>query len=198
MIRFYILPVDVVTIAGQIMRGPKYLEWFQNPSGLDVRWSAKDYGAIDMMMCAVDAELADHTYLAGQTDVYAFPDNLDTSPSPAELSALEDYLELAYIPAQWLSPSDTWREILRIITAMFLFMQRLTGITGSDPLVWGVSLNTQFRNIEQQYQDAIYEAFVTLGYDDSAIKSNWTMRVMLKNTADEWGERPIHFGFVTL
>ena len=199
-IRYYILPVDIYNNpdSGGRERGPMYLKWRRNPDGLAVQWSAKDYGSIDMMVVAVNAEEADHTYLAAQSDVYAFPENLDVNPSPAELSALEDYLEIAFIPAQWLSPSETWREALRTITGMFLFMQRLTGITGENPLTWGITLNTQFRNIDQQYQDAITEAFVTLDYDETVLRDNWTLRIILKNAADQWGERPIYFGFVTL
>lgn len=195
MIHYYILPVDTHV---PNYRGPLYLKWRFNPAGLDVPWSCKDYGSIDVMICAVDADAADHIYLAAQTSVYQFPENLNVTPSPAELSALEAVLEATYIPAQWLSPSETWRDAIRTVTAMFLLMQRLTGITGSNPLEWGVTLNTQFRNLEQQYQDAIAEAFDTLNYDSGAIRDNWTLRVILKTAADNWGDSPIIFGFTTL
>ena len=194
-IQYYLLPVQVVN---DVYRGPSYLKWRWNPEGLDVPWSCKDYGLIDVMVCAVDGAQADHDYLAAQGDVYQFPENLEVNPSPAELNQLETYLEGAYIAADWLSPSETWHEALRTVTGMFLFMQRLTAITGNSPLEWGVTLNTQFRNLDQVYQDAITQAFTDLGYDDSVIRTNWTLRVLLKNAADQWGEKPILFGFTTL
>lgn len=194
-IRYYLLPVDVYQ---GWARGPMYLKWRFNPDGLDVPWGCIDYGLIDTMVCAVDASTADHAYLVAQANVYQFPENLDVSPGPAELSALEITLESTYIAADWLNPSETWRETLRTVTGMFLFMQRLTAITGNTPLDWGVGLNTQFQNLDQQYQDAIIQAFNDLSYDDSVIRTNWTLRVLLKNAADQWGAKPIHFGIVTL
>lgn len=194
-VQYYLIPVQVVN---ETKRGPSYLKWRFNSEGLDVPWMCLDYGLIDMMICAVDAEQTDHDYLEGQADVYQFPVNIEANPSPAELAELETILEVAYIPAAWLTPADTWRQTLRTISGMFLFMQRLTGITGSSPLDWGVGLNTQFRNLDQVYQDAIVEAFDTLGYDSSTIKTNWTLRIILKEAADQWGDRPIYFDFTTL
>lgn len=193
-VQYYLLPVQQI---GNY-RGPMYLKWRFNPDGLDVQWSCKDYGTINQMICAVNAEQIQHDWLAVQDGVYQFPANLEVAPSPAELSALETALEAAYIPADWLTPSETWRVNLRTITGMFLFMQRLTAITGNDPLDWGVTLNTQFRNIPTLYQSAIIEAFDTLGYDSSVLKDNWTLRIVLKEAADQWGTQPIYFGFTTL
>lgn len=194
-IQYYLLPVDVQQ---EMYRGPMYLMWRWNPDGLDVPWGCKDYGLIDIMICAVDADATDHAWLASQTDVYQFPVDLDANPSPAELSTLEAAMESAYIAADWLNPAETWRQALRTVTGMFLFMQRLTAITGNTPLDWGVTLNTQFRNLDQVYQDAITQAFNDLDYDASVIRTNWTLRILLKNAADQWGEKPIYFGISIL
>jgi hypothetical protein len=197
---FYLIPVMVVAGGGgRDYRGPSYLKWRMNPEGLAVQWSCKDYGSINnVMVCAVNAEQADHDTLAAQDGVFTFPADLETAPSPAELSALEAALEAAYIPADWLSPSMTWRENLRTVTGMFMFMQRVTTVAGDNPLDWGVTLNTAFRDLPAGKQEALLIAFDTLGYDSSVVKTNWTLRVVLKNAADQWGERPIYFGFVDL
>jgi hypothetical protein len=195
-VRFYLIPVQVVD---EVFRGPKYLKWFMNPDGLDVRWSCKDYGAIDMMSCAVGSEeQGDHDYLAAQADVYQWIEPLDGQMTAGERAEVTTYLESAWIPANWITPADTRREAVRTVTGMFLFMQRLTAITGSTPIEWGVELNTQYQNLDLEYQEAIVDAFDTLGYDSSVIRDNWTLRVLLKNAADQWGETPILFGFVTL
>lgn len=199
-VQFYLLPIDIWIDPenGDAYRGPSYLKWLGNPEGLDVRWSCKDYGLINEMVCAVNGEQADHDYLGAQGDVYQFPANLDVAMSQEERSAIAAYLEGAYIPADWLSPADTFRTALRTVTGMFLFMQRLTAITGDTPLDWGVGLNDQFRTLDQVHQDAIVQTFTDLGYDDSVIRDNWTLRIILKNAADQWGETPVLFGFVTL
>jgi hypothetical protein len=156
------------------------------------------YGRLDVAMVAVNAEAADHAWLAVQDGVFLLPSNLDVNPSPAELSAFEAHLEGAYVPADWLLPNMTWRECVRTVTGMMLFMQRLCSLLNDDPVTLGWQLNDHFGNLETAEQDAIREAYVTCGYDDSFIRDNWTLRVLLKNAADQWGDRTISFNFVEL
>jgi hypothetical protein len=193
-IQYFFLPVDVV---GNY-RGPSYLKWRFNPDGLDVPWSCKDYGSVNnIMVCAVNAEAADLTWLAAQADVYAWPTVLDENLPQAERSAVTAYLEAAFVPANWISPSDTRRTALRTVTGMFLFMQRLTALSGNSPLDWGITLNTQFRNLTTEQQTWLEEAAVSLGYAWDVV-SNDTIRLILKAMADAWGDQPIYFGFTTL
>lgn len=203
-ILFYLIPVMVVIITPpgedpQTYRGPSYLKWFQNPDGLAVRWSCKDYGSVDMMLCAVNAEPADHDWLAIQSDVYQFPQDIDVNVPQSSVATLQAYLEAHAVPGDWTSPSETWRSTLRTITGMFLYMQRLTAMTGNvSPLDWGYTLNTQWRNVEAEHQDAIVASAASLGYDTSFIGNNTLLRAIIKAFADVWGAAPIYFGFVTL
>jgi hypothetical protein len=197
-VRFYFLPVDNSV---ENYRGPEYLKWRWNPTGLDVVWSCKDFGEIDnIMVCAADVTTIQHTFLSTQTDVFTFPVDLDTNPSPQQLSDMESYLENALIPANWLSPGDSWRDALRTVTGMGMWMQRYSGITGGVTLQeQGVGYNTQFRNLDAQIQSDIREAFTSLGMDDSFITGTMTVRNIAKNAADQWGETPVIFGaLVTL
>lgn len=196
---FYILPVMVVVVSGSTYRGPSYLAWRMNPTGLAVQWSCKDYGSIDMMVCAVNAEAAQHATLAAQSNVYQFPENLDAVMTQAERSALSAYLESHAVPGDWIAAQDTFRVALRTVTGMFLYMQRLTAMTGNvSPLDWGYTLNTQWKNISAAHQTAISEAATSLGYSVSFIGGNTQVRAILKNFADQWGSKSIYFGFVTL
>jgi len=178
-------------------RGPSYLKWRFNPEGLDVLWSCKDYGSINIMVCAVDADQADLDTLAAQPDVYAWPTALDENLPQAERSAVTDYLEAVFVPANWISPSDTRRSALRTITGMFLYMQRLTALSGESPLDWGITLNTQYRNLTLEQQAWLEQAALDLGYTWD-VADNDTIRNVLKAMADAWGEQDIMFGFTTL
>jgi len=178
-------------------RGPSYLRWRENPDGLAVQWSCKDYGSINsVMVCAVNAEQTDLDWLAAQDGVYAWPVNLDVNLPQAERDAVTAYLEAQFVPANWILPSDTRREALRTITGMYLYMQRLTALAG-NPLDWGITLNTQYRNLTTEQQDALEEAAVSLGYAWDVAPTD-TIRAILKAMADAWGEQPIYFGFTTL
>lgn len=191
-VRFYLLPAMRV---GH-MRGPMYLKWRMDPDGLDVNYWQIYYGQLDVMVICVEAEAADQSWLSAQDGVYTFPANLDTTPSPAELSVLETSLEGLYIPADWLLPNMTWRGILRTVTGIMWYMGRLTTeyLGGQSPVDLGWTLNTQFKTLSAAHQAAILGAFDSLGYDSSAIKANWTLRIVLKNAADQFGTTPIQFG----
>lgn len=198
-VRFYILPVQRVTVDGRDYRGPMYLKWRMNPGGLAVQYSLKDYGSIDMATVAVEATATDHTTLAAQANVYQFPENIDVKMTAAQRAALSDYLEAHAVPGDWIAAQDSHRTALRTVTGMFLYMQRLTALTGNvSPLDWGYELNTQWRNISAAHQAAIAEAAVSLGYSTAFIGANTQVRALLKNFADQWGAAPILFGFVTL
>lgn len=205
--RFYLMPALELTLDddGRSYRGPMYLAWRYNPPTggqegvLSASWSAKDYGTVNVMLVVAEVTPEQHAILAERPDVYPFPQDLDQNVPQAALSALVGFLEAAYIPANWISGSDTWRTVLRIVTAMFLFMQRLSAVSaGTNPLQWGVTMNTQWRSIPTTYQAWIVEAFSSQGYDPSWIRSNTTIRQILKTAADRWGERPIFFGMETL
>lgn len=196
--RFYIVPIEQVNQA----RGPEYFPWRfdANPEAImaGVRWSCKDYGLVPQMICAAQVTQAQHDFLALQADVWAWPEDIETTLTAQERNDLGVFLEGADIPSDWLSPADTSRTALRTVTGLFLFSQRLNAITGSVLLSGGVTLNTQFQNTPVEVQAAIQQAADGLGYDRTWLTGNMTMRIMLKRFADEWGEQPIRFGFITL
>lgn len=197
-ILFYLLPIEVI---GN-MRGPMYLRWQDGPNapGLVVtHWSMRDYGSINMGVVAVDGDSTQHTTLAAQANVYQFPENLDAVMTSGQRGVLSAYLETHDVPGDWIANGDTFRVALRTVTGMFLYMQRLTGMTGNvSPLDWGYTLNTQWRNISAAHRTAIIDAAMSLGYAVDFIANNTQVRRILKVFADAWGTQPIYFRFVTL
>ena len=200
MIQYFMIPVVVV---GGYRRGPAHIRWtypggVANPGGVTVAFSCKDYGAINnAMVCAVNADAADLTWLSAQDGVYTWPTALDARLSQGERSALTSYLEAQFVPANWILPSDTRREALRTITGMYLYMQRLTTTIAGNPLEWGITLNTQYRNMTPAHQVALETAAISLGYTWNVAATD-TIRNILKAMSDAWGDQPIHFGFTTL
>ena len=195
---FYLIQVMVVVSGATTYRGPAYLQWKMNPGGLAVQWSCADYGSIDVMICAVNAEQAQHDWLAAQVGVYQFPANLDQNLTQPQVTAVQNWLENQWIPGDWVTPGDTWRGVLRPVIQLFLYMQRTTAILGYAPDVQAISLNTQLSAIPAPIRDAMQQAATELGYDLSPVRLNWTLRRFLKYMADQWGSKPIYFGFTTL
>jgi hypothetical protein len=194
MIRFYLLPIERISNA----RGPKYFKWRYNLTGIDCVWSMVDYGSIDMCVQAADITQADHDALILNADVYAFPENLDPVMTLTERSTLNTYIEAHGIPGDWLKSGDTFRSVLRTITAMMLYLQRALAILGypTDPFS-GYSLNTRYNQLPTNYQNALSQAANSLGYAWD-VAANDQVRKIWKMMADQWGSQPILFGIVTL
>lgn len=198
MIRYYILPVERNAVEN--MRGPKYFRWRYDPDppGIDCMWSLKDYGSIDMCVVVADITQADHDALVLNTDVYAFPENLDLVTTVAQRQALNTYIEAHGIPGDWLGAGMTFRVVLRTITSMFLYLQRVLAIIRypTDPFA-GLTLNTKYSNIPNPLHDALYNAALQMGYSWN-IGNNDQIRKIWKMMADQWGALPIYFGFTEL
>jgi len=193
-VRFYLMPVLRV----ENYRGPMYLFWRMNPTGLNVPWSCKDYGKIDIMICAVNGEQADHGWLVAQADVVQLPANMDANLTAGQVNVVRDWLENHQIPGDWVSPSDTWRGVARTVTQLFLYMQRVTHILGYAPSLTPANLNRQLNELPADVLASMQQAATELGYDLTPVRMNWTVRRYLKYMSDQWGTRPIYFGFITL
>lgn len=194
--RLYLLPVQLVTVNGTPYRGPAYLAWRMNPDGLAVPWSMRDYGGIGetTMIVAANVTAEQHAYLAAQSGVYAIPEDLDATPSSAELNAFQAALETITIPANWLTPTDTWRSALRTILGMFATAGKYAALTGTSILASGITLNMQVRNFPAPTRAALAQVAADMGYPWADVRDNWTARTLLKWFADQWPAQSFKFG----
>lgn len=195
-IRYYVMPI----IREGNVRGPKYFRWPRNgnPTGLAVRWNMIDYGLIDQCIAVADVTTAQNTTLAANSDVLAIPANINSTLTAAAVTTAEAYLENIGMPAQWVSTSFTYREVLRIVGGCFLYMQRVTAILGRSITLTGGVLGLQMQNIAADIRAAMQQAADEQGFDYSGITATTTVRQVLKAMADAWGDQPIYLGIATL
>jgi hypothetical protein len=203
-VRFYIMPMLVVN---DNYRGPKYLRWRFNPEGLNVTWSAKDFGYRDTCIAAADVDTAQHQTLAGYSDVIAAPANIDNViDTEAKRDNVRDALESLHVPGQWVHVDMTYREVLRPVTHLFLLAQRYHALTAEaygtgrrlvEPGL-GYTLDTLVSNIPAQVRSDLNQAAQSLGYDTSQVQQSWMYRRALKHLGDQWGDQPVEFGLTSL
>lgn len=196
--RFYILPIEQVGNA----RGPEYLSWRfdQNPIAelAGIQWSMKDYGAVNTAIVAANVTAAQHAILAAQPGVISIPANLDEQVGTTRLAATQAAVESLQIPGDWIQATHTYRQIARYVTGLFLYGQRVTAISGGQPILrLEDNLDTQFKNLPLNIRTAMIQAANELQYDTSDILATNTLRVVLRKLADEW-RGAIHFGFIDL
>ena len=195
-VRFYIMPIQVVN---ERYRGPKYLKWRFNPSGLDVPWSMKDYGLIDACLVAADVSQAQHEQLAAEVDVSAPPADIDQNVSEIAIPQVQQVLEALRIPAQWVTSDYTYRELLRMVGGLFLFAQRHHGMHVEQLIDSTAQLDLRWNQIPLARRERIMATADDMGYDYTQVTNQWTIRRILRHLGDQWGQTPILFGnLVTL
>jgi len=154
-----------------------------------------DYGFQPLFLVAADLTPAQDSAVTANTDVFAFPANLATAVGGGGVTAAQNALEAALIPAQWVNGSMLWSQVARIIAGMFQFMQRLNGILGNAVVIdASAKLNAQWQTVPVDDQSAVLEAAQSLGYNTSFIQPTTQLRAILKTFADAWGNTPFRLG----
>lgn len=189
MIQLYLLPIER---NGQV-RGPKYFACRVNDfTGIHCSWSMMDYGFMPSgLLLAKDIAQSDHDTLILNADVFVFPDNLDQSLS--NIQTIRTFFEAVSVPTDWLTPSNTYRELLRNLAGIFQFAQRYTGISLQPLFGTGITFDTRFRSLSAQEQAWFSQTVASFGYPSSIIQQNATFRQMLKMAGDAWTQ-PFYLG----
>jgi len=188
-IRYYVMPTT---------ENPKYPIYMYhgrwNTGGVNCPWAMIDYGSINECVVCADVTTANHTSLIAHSDVLAIPVNIDSTLTVSARNSARNFCETYNIPGGWINTGMTYRYVLRIITAFFLYLQRVYGILGHSinfPSGW---MDLQYQQIPADIQAAMLQAAVEQGFDTSGLQPTTTIRIILKFMADEWGATPILFG----
>lgn len=190
-VRYYIMPLQVVGNR----RGPKYLRWRDNPAGLDVPWSLKDFGFEPACMVAADVDPAQHQAISANPDVLSAPENLDDVIDTAQKrDAARAALDTLNVPSGFVQMGMTFRAVVRPLCHLFLFAQRYHAMTGRKLVEAGYTLRTQIGDLPQSVRQDLTAVADSLGYDHSGVHGAMTYQQGLKLLADQWGDRPVRFG----
>lgn len=182
--RLYIAPA----IGAGTMTNPRRPKYF---TGLP--YAAFDYGFQPLFLVASDLSVADDAAIVANADVFAFPFNLAPNLTNNQVTSASTAFETAFIPAQWVNASQTWRQVARTVAGMFQFMQRLHGVLGSVIVIdQSTKLNVQFNSLDPVIRQGILDAAASLGYSTN-IAGNTQLRQVLKDLADQWGEKEFIF-----
>lgn len=184
---FYLVPVEIV---GNY-RGPEYFSWRfdQNPPSIVCTWAAMDYGFVPyMLIYASDISQSDHDALILNSDVYAFPDNLD---APVTDPIIDTFFESINLPTDWLTPSTTYRELLHNTAGMFQFNQRYAGIYattygGTHSIFDNADLSTRLRQMTNEEQEIFLATVESFGFDSELVNTNSQLRLLVRQAASYW------------
>jgi hypothetical protein len=195
-VNLYVMPI-VGTGAKGDSRRPKY----RDSLFPTLDWDMWDYG--DNPWClvgVVDVPAATDTQLQSHTDVFALPQNLDTTVgSVGTRNTIRTQVETAEIPGSWIQTTSTYREIVRCVGACCQFAQRYQGLVGGVLFPGAVTLDSTFGSLPQAQQTGMLAAGASLGFDTSTWIAGATLRTVMKSAADQYLTRfPLALGGVVL
>jgi len=201
----YLVPIEIVfdPDSGAENRGPKYFVWDADlaPVGITANFSVMDYGFVPSgLLYSNNITQLEHDGLILNADVYAFPDNLD---QPVADPTIDVFFEAIHIPTNWLTPSTTYRELLRQVAGMFLFSQRYSGIAAAHTnqphsLFDNATLDTRLRQMTTQEQAWFQETVDWFANHFNIaippLNDNNRLRQMVRQAGDFWAGQPFFMG----
>lgn len=176
--RFYVVPKFTPDGPDPAIE-PKYI------GALGVPYAAMDYGLEDTFLVGADVTTEQHNALAAEVDVISVPANLDSQIGLTALATVENKLEGLHVPADWVTTSHTYRDVLRLTGKLFLYMQRFHGRQLSVFFTGAITLDTRVNQLTTAQRNAMLDAAISLGLDTSAITGPMLLRQALKILADQ-------------
>ena len=194
--RYYVVPKigDGLTLATAFR--PKYTD----PGSLGVGWNvgpfeAMDYGLEDVYFVALNLDVTQHNTLNSQPDVLAVPSPISSTVSALALNTVQTKLEAGNIPADWVTTSMTYQQVLSRVLRIVQFMQRFQGVFGRL-FAAGATLDTRINQLPVNARQALNTAAQSMGADTSSIQGTTLIRAALVIVGDQVFPQGISFGGV--
>lgn len=185
--RLYLVPV-VGTGTRADPRRPKYFADGTVTGG----WGGADYGFEPWMVVGADLSTADNATIAGQADTLVLPANLDGLLTAGNVTTVQTKLEAIFVPADWVTTAQTWRQVVRIVLGMFGLLQRFHGIHGNVRLFGsGITLETTFSQLSQTVRDELQLTASSLGVSTAGIVGATSIRQAWKILSDQMQDRGV-------
>jgi len=157
------------------MRRPKYADAMLSAG---VRYSCMDYGLMPVFFVAAEVTPEQHTTLAAQADVIAIPADI-TQEIGAGVATVQARLEQLRIPADWVTASHTYRQVLRRVLAWFMFAQRHHGLHGERLFPDAADLETRVGQLDAGLRQRLIATAGSLALNTSAVTLNTSIRQLL-------------------
>lgn len=176
--RFYVVPKIGAGTEEDPIR-PKYI------ADAGISHASMDYGLEDTHLVGAEVTDAQHTLLAAQLDVIAIPADLDSLIGLSALPVVQQALEGLYVPADWVTTSHSYRDVVRLVGKLFQYMQRFQGREMRKFFEGGITLDTRVNQLTQAQRTAMLDAATDLGLDTSGVTMTMTLRMALKLVVDQ-------------
>jgi hypothetical protein len=137
----YLIPMVQTTINSQTVNAPKYL------IALNQNFGCIPYGVEGTGL----VETPQHPTLDGASDVFAFPADLGTVLSDANVKTLDNFCLPLNIPSTGFVAGMTFEDVARTIACVFLLAQAISGSQGGAASIFpsGTTLDSAVQPAQQ-------------------------------------------------
>lgn len=186
----YLVPIVLDSLG---TRAPKYLK------DLGVPRAMAPYGFQDVGFAAADVDNATDTSLQTNADLDKIPDNLDNTLG-AQTATVQARLELKNLPSDWVTSGMTYRFVVRKVLNLMQFCTRYAFVNNTvEKLMSGsVDLDTQFQDLPLAIRQRLLGAAESFNFDTSGLSGTSTIRQILKNIADQYGDNSYRIGGIVI
>jgi hypothetical protein len=175
--RIYLVPTVVVVSNGRNSTVPKYFT--DGTISSSAGWSSVYFGQEGWVFVGVDLSPADDATIVAKPDGFALPFDLTQTLTAGQVTAVQAKLESVNIPAQWVTTSLTWKQVLRTTLSMCQILQRFGG-RNTTRFFSVATLNGTVGSLPVGVRNDLSAAAVDLGLDTSSITGATTIRGALR------------------
>lgn len=189
-LRLYLTPKVFNADPGVSAWVPKY---FADGTILNGAWAGRDFD--DWYLVEADLPQGDHDTVVANPDAFAFPVDLTQALTAGQVTAVQSKLEAANIPANWVTTSRTWTDVIRAVFGMMSLNQRFKGASdGAGMFQPGVTLNTTVSSLPIAVRQRLQGAADSLNLDSSGITGSSTLRDVYRTLGQQFLATPIRIG----
>lgn len=146
------------------------------------------YGPEFACLLIADTDATQHSAITANADVRAFPDNLDSTVTAGNRTAIVNALEAVNIPAQWVANGQTFRVVLRRLAGIF---ELLKNVDGRGFRFLQAALTAQISTLPANVRTAMQQAATYLQLDTTGITPSSTLREALTIVGAQFEQRPV-------
>lgn len=177
--RAYIIPKIGTGVPRTDPFRPKYFDT------LGVPWRCINYGREPVYIVFADLLPAVHTSLVANSDVTALPANLQQQIGAA-LATVQAKLEALNIPAQWVTATHTYADVLKKVHRVFSLAQRIHGKFNITLFPVAANLDTLVSAIPAGRRQNLVDAATDFGLNTTGVTGAMTLRQALMHLADQF------------
>ena len=202
-IRIYLMPMVQAPVDTPLVRQrpnvtefwiPKYLQTSERHPDVTVFM----FGREPVCLYVANLSQTEHDLLVANSDVRAFPSNIDAVVTDAARVQIVNALEGLNIPAHWVANGDSFRIVFRRLVGISCLLSNINGEQGHGLRFLQSRLDSSVSAIPAAARSAIQNAAVALGLSTAGITGVTTLRAALANIGAQFDSRAVQACGVSL